>query len=217
MEQPVTESTNGADSIVEVRVGLAECVPEIWRVLELAGSLSLGEVHEVLQVAFGWDDVHLHRFTADDPFARLRPVDGEIPETPQWLPAEWCEEPEDLDEEHCTLEQLLAAGEGAAFYEYDFGDSWLHRLDLVAHRSRNDTDPPARLLAGAGRGPLEDSGGFPGYGQILDVIADPAHPDHANVAEWIAEVTGTQEPYDPAHLDIDAVRTALSDLTKAAR
>ena len=143
----MAESTNGADSIVEVRVRLAECVPEIWRVLELAGSLSLGEVHEVLQVAFGWEDVHLHRFTADDPFARLRPVDVEIPETPQWLPAEWCEEPEDLAEEHSTLEQLLAAGAGAAFYEYDFGDSWLHRLELVARRSRNDADPPARLLS----------------------------------------------------------------------
>jgi hypothetical protein len=40
----------------------------------------------VLQVAFGWEDPHLHRFTPDDPFAPLRPIDGEIPEVQQWLP-----------------------------------------------------------------------------------------------------------------------------------
>lgn len=91
-----------------VRVRLSECDPEIWRLLEVAGSLTLGRVHEVLQTAFGREDVHLHRFTAADPFARLRPVDGEIIEPPQWLPAEWCEEPADLAEEVFSLDQLLA-------------------------------------------------------------------------------------------------------------
>jgi hypothetical protein len=36
-----------------------------------------------LQAAFGWEDTHLHRFTASDPFARLHPVDAEIAEPPQ--------------------------------------------------------------------------------------------------------------------------------------
>ncbi|WP_407070623.1 IS1096 element passenger TnpR family protein [Pseudarthrobacter phenanthrenivorans] len=43
-------------------------------------------MHQVLQAAFGWEDAHLHRFVASDPFAPLRPVDGEFPEVPQWLP-----------------------------------------------------------------------------------------------------------------------------------
>jgi hypothetical protein len=67
-----------------------------------------------------------------------------------------------MAEEDCSLDQLLAAGSGAAFYEYDFGDSWLHRLEVVTRRPRNEDDPPARLLAGGRRGPLEDSGGFRG-------------------------------------------------------
>jgi Plasmid pRiA4b ORF-3-like protein len=79
MEQPVAKMTDGADSLLEVRVRLPECDPAIWRLLELAGSLSLGQVHEILHAAFGWEDAHLHRFTAGDPFARLRPVDGELP------------------------------------------------------------------------------------------------------------------------------------------
>ncbi|MFC9354015.1 plasmid pRiA4b ORF-3 family protein [Arthrobacter sp. NPDC057013] len=216
MEDPAAATADAANSLLEIRVRLPECDPEIWRLLELAGSLSLGQVHEVLQAAFGWEDTHLHRFTAGDPFARLDPVDGEIIEPPQWLPAEWCEEPTDLAEEDCSPDQLLAAGAGGAFYEYDFGDSWLHRLEVVTRRPRNDTNPPARLVDGARRGALEDSGGFPGYGEILDVLADPSHPDHADVADWVAEVTGTGDPYDPDVLDVAAVNRALDACFRAA-
>ena len=106
-------------------------------------------------------------------------------------------------------------GSGAAFYEYDFGDSWLHRLELVTRRPRNEDDPPARLLAGGRRGPLEDSGGFLGYEEILDLLAAPAHPDHVEVSEWVADVTGTDEPYDPDLLDVDAVNGALAGCAKA--
>jgi hypothetical protein len=36
----------------------------LWRRLELASGLFLDEVHEILQVAFGWTDSHLHRFSS---------------------------------------------------------------------------------------------------------------------------------------------------------
>lgn len=90
--------------------------------LEVRGSLTLDQVHQVLQTAFGWEDMHLHRFTADDPFAPLRPVDAGISETVEWLPRQECDEPDDRPEEDLSLGQLLALGGGAAFYEYDFGD-----------------------------------------------------------------------------------------------
>jgi hypothetical protein len=86
---------------------------------------------------------------------------------------------------------------------------------VVTCRPRNEDDPPARPFAGGRRGPLEDSGGFPGYEEILDLLADPAHPDHVEVSEWVADVTGTDEPYDPDLLDVDAVNGALARCAKA--
>jgi hypothetical protein len=170
-----------ADEAIDtlVRVELVDSEPAIWRQFELRDSTALSQVHQVLQAAFGWEDAPLHRFTADDPFAPLRPVAGEIPELPQWLPGQECEEPGDRPEEVLTLDQLFAAGSGAVFYEYDFGDSWLHRLELTSRRPANADTAPARLIDGARRGPLEDSGGFPGYEEIMDALADPSHPDHA--------------------------------------
>jgi hypothetical protein len=197
------------ESILGVRVELVDSEPAIWRQFELRSSLALSQVHQVLQAAFDWEDAHLHRFTASDPFAPLRPVNGEIPEVLQWLPAPECEEPGDRPEEECSLEQLLARGADAAFYEYDFGDSWLHRLELVSRRPAKSGPPSALLVDGARRGPLEDCGGFPGYEEIMDALADPSHPDHADHSAWVAEMTGSDETFDPAFLDIAAVNRAL--------
>jgi hypothetical protein len=195
--------------VLTLRVVLVDSHPEIWRQLEVLGSTPLDQVHRVLQVAFGWEDAHLHRFTDRHPFAPLRLLDGAIPETPQWLPAQWCEDPDDRAEEDFTLEQLLAAGSGTAFYEYDFGDSWLHRLELVSRRPGRETTPPAQLLDGARRGPLEDCGGMPGFEEILDALADPSHPQHREHTAWAAEITGTEEPFDPAFLDIVSINREL--------
>ena len=174
--------------------------------------LTLKQVHRVLQVAFGWEDMHLHRFTTSDPFAPLRPVDGEVPEVLQWLPRQECEEPGDRPEEDFSLDQLLVLGAGAAFYEYDFGDSWLHRLELVSRRSVEEGARPAWLIDGARRGPLEDSGGLPGYEEIMDALDDPDHPDHAEHTAWVADMTGSDEPFDPAFLDIADVNRTLAKL-----
>ncbi|WP_258064541.1 plasmid pRiA4b ORF-3 family protein [Arthrobacter sp. ZGTC131] len=163
------------DSVLELRVELVDSEPAIWRRFEGRGSLALSQVHQVLQAAFGWKDAHLHRFVTCDPFAPLLPVDGEFLEVPQWLPRQWCEEPGDRPEEDCSLDQLLALGSGGAFYEYDFGDSWLHRLELVSRRPEEKDSLPTRLIDGVRRGPLEDSGGFPGYEEIMAALADHLH------------------------------------------
>jgi Plasmid pRiA4b ORF-3-like protein len=134
-----------------------------------------------------------------------------VPEVPQWLPRQACEEPGDRPEEDCSLDQLFTLGSGAVFYEYDFGDSWLHRLELGSRRPSNGDSPPARLIDGARRGPLEDSGGFAGHEEIMDALADPAHPDHAEHSAWVADMSGSDEPFDPAFLDIPAVNRALAD------
>lgn len=46
-----------------VRIDLADTEPPLWRRLELASDLHLDELHDVLQIAFGWTDSHLHQFS----------------------------------------------------------------------------------------------------------------------------------------------------------
>lgn len=46
----------------QIKVSLNGIRPPIWRRLLVPGSFSLKELHDVLQVAVGWTDSHLHQF-----------------------------------------------------------------------------------------------------------------------------------------------------------
>lgn len=63
-----------------------------------------------------------------------------------------CAEPAGLAEEDCSLEQFLPEGSGKAVHEYDFGNSWLHRLELVSRERAGPDSPLAWLVNGSRRG-----------------------------------------------------------------
>ena len=41
---------------------LRDVHPAVWRRVKLADSLSIADLHRVIQLLMGWDDDHLHRF-----------------------------------------------------------------------------------------------------------------------------------------------------------
>jgi hypothetical protein len=88
-------------------------------------------------------------------------------------------------------------------YEYDFGDSWEHEL-LV--EKILPPEPGVRYplcLKGKGACPPEDVGGVWGYDSFLEAIADPKHPEHDDMLEWVGG------EFDPEAFDLDEVNEAL--------
>jgi hypothetical protein len=49
-------------SFYTLNVTLPHIRPKIWRQVRVPGDLSLAGLHEVLQIAFGWENSHLHEF-----------------------------------------------------------------------------------------------------------------------------------------------------------
>jgi hypothetical protein len=41
-----------------------------------------------------------------------------------------------------------------------------------------------RYIGGERNGPPEDCGGILGFHDLLEALADPIHPDHADATEW---------------------------------
>ena len=48
--------------IYQLKVTLQETRPPIWRRLQVDAHTTLPQLHDILQVAMGWTDSHLHRF-----------------------------------------------------------------------------------------------------------------------------------------------------------
>jgi hypothetical protein len=96
-----------------VRVDLKETKPPTWRRLELASDLNLAEVHDIVQVTFGWTDSHLHGFAAGPEFYSA--------EAERYLcPFDVMEgEDEGTPEEQVRLDEVLAEVGDTLAYAYD--------------------------------------------------------------------------------------------------
>ena len=60
-----------------------------------------------------------------------------------------------------------------------------------------------RCLDGKRACPPDDCGGPWGYGDFLDAIADPKHPDHDDKIEWVGG------KFDPEAFDLKKVNKLL--------
>jgi len=79
-------------------------------------AITLDELHEVLQVAIGWTDSHLHQFRTDDAIYTV-PLD------------DWVEDDE-VDERGVRLSGLPTR----FVYAYDLGDGWQHDVEVLGAR-----------------------------------------------------------------------------------
>lgn len=48
--------------VYQLRIWIREISPQIWRRLLVRSDSTIAQLHDTLQIAFGWTDEHLHRF-----------------------------------------------------------------------------------------------------------------------------------------------------------
>ncbi len=167
----------------KLKVTLRRSRPPIWRRLEVDAGVTLAELHDVLQIAMGWTDSHLHQFRRGTKYY------GD-PDLDLGMDRE--------DERRVQLRQVLRRPKERMVYEYDFGDGWEHDIVLEAAGEATDEQASPRVLAGKGACPPEDVGGIGGYYELLEAIRDPTHPDHLDMLEWAG-------PVDPDAFEVDDV------------
>ena len=159
-------------------------------------------MHRVIQTAMGWDNSHMHQFIKGAREVLFRDA-GQIDDGGFSLPG--YVRPPMVDEAKVRLDQVLPEV-GAAFgYEYDFGDSWEHGIEVEEILPRSSDFAGPVCLAGERACPPEDCGGVPGYEDILLLLAQPRKQDDEDDAErreWFAE-------FDPAQFDLAAVNREL--------
>lgn len=188
--RPRRKRVAGQAPVFQIKVGLRDAEPPIWRRLEVSADTSLARLNHVIQLAFGWDNSHLHVF--DTPYGQFGM--GE----------------EQGDESSVALEQVVARVGSKIRYVYDFGDDWDHELVVEKVVDREEAVEYPRCTGGQRAAPPEDCGGMWGYLCLLDALSDPAHPEHEDRMDWM----GLDDPaqFDPAAFEVEAVNRALARL-----
>ncbi|HZC53702.1 MAG TPA: plasmid pRiA4b ORF-3 family protein [Mycobacterium sp.] len=149
---------------VRLQIAMREVVPRVARVIDVPAAITLDELHEVLQVAIGWTDSHLHQFRTDTA-VYAAPFE------------DWDGEPE-LDERGVALSALPAR----FVYAYDLGDGWEHEVEVLG---RGGELPGC--VGGEGACPPEDCGGSYGYTELREALADRRHPEDESTRSWVGD------------------------------
>ncbi len=191
-------SRKNSRQLYQVRIELEESSPTVWRRLLVPSHITLDQLHHVIQVVMGWQNMHYHVFKTIDACCFTEP--------------EALEEGFDnwFDETDVVLSDLLHNKANKLTYEYDFGDSWSHLITLekvLPLIGQHEAD--ILCLAGESACPPEDCGGIPGYENLIQILEDPSDTEYEETLSWLGV-----ESFDPAHFDTERCNNRLQMMLK---
>ncbi|KAF0124399.1 MAG: plasmid pRiA4b ORF-3 family protein [Elusimicrobia bacterium] len=177
------------DTVFQFKVTLTGSRPPVWRRIQVPGSYTFYDLHLAIQNAMGWTDSHLHAFELD---GGPRPLRIESP----YAADELFEEAADFTTEAALSKYL---GEGArAVYEYDFGDGWLHNVELEKILPKAPGADYPLCLEGRRACPPEDCGGLGGYGDCVRLAGGEMpfedEAENERLKDWLGD-------WDPGEFD----------------
>lgn len=170
----------GSGTFYTMKIVLRESDPPVWRRVQVPDCL-LADLHEVIQVAMGWENYHLHEFV----ISKLR---FQAP-PPEDMPFAF-----DLGDSISTEEALLSdvipprkPRQRKPFeftYIYDFGDYWEHAIQVEKIENLEEGSLFPVCLYGERACPPEDCGGVWGLAELLYAMKHPNDPEYQERLEW---------------------------------
>ena len=100
-------------------IKLIDTDPLITRTFKVSSESSMYVLHHIIQVVMGWKNYHLYQFEVGD----LVIADKRLWDEEEMGPI--------TDVKDVSLGEVFTKVGTTAVYEYDFGDGWMHHLELV--------------------------------------------------------------------------------------
>lgn len=181
---------SSSSNVIQIKVTLTETNPVIWRQILVPATISFFNLHHIIQISMGWKNYHLFEFAIGD--YRIGFID---------------DEPEDsdsiADSKKVTIDLLLTKEKFVFKYIYDFGDSWVHSVEVekIDEEIRDKIYPVC--IDGNFNCPPEDCGGIPGYYNLLNILRNKNDPEYKDMKNWVGR------RYDPEKLNLNNINKEL--------
>ena len=209
-------SAQVAEQIYELRITLCDTKPPIWRRVAVPADITLGQLHDVIQIAMGWANSHLHLFIQYRPATKQAANDLALASAKHEFDCDadarfrrqtFGPTGYDLDAENenkAILDDVLPDVKSKLDYIYDLGDGWEHSVEVQKIYEAEPNVAYPKCLAGKKACPPEDCGGVWGYCEMLEALPDSEHERHEELVEWIGA-------FDPDAFDPDEVNQMLTE------
>ncbi len=201
----VDEDENETDAFLtttfQLKVQLSNIKnPTVWRRIKVPAGFTFNELHETIQLGFGWTNSHLFMFSPNG-FGSSPVI------TNTQYDAGNDGQGRQLDAESVLLSEIFKVEQQHFSYIYDFGDSWEHKITLEKIIEEPSYFP--ECTGGKGKCPPEDCGGIWGYENLKEILADRKHPEYKEMAQWLG--LKKNETWDPAEFDIVETAEILAE------
>ena len=185
MAKKSTRRPRLGSKVYRLKVSLRGAKPPIWRRLLVKDNTGLHRLHLIIQDAMGWQNSHLYHFDT-----------GEIRYT-EYFDDDFIDDAE-KPASSTRLGDLGLQDGDVLWYVYDFGDDWLHEVEVeqISPFERGAGYP--RCLAGRRACPPEDCGGVYGYDRMLSALRSKSDPERREYLEWLGR------DWDPDEFDQQA-------------
>ena len=156
--------------IYELKITLSGIKPSICRTIQIEENRTFFELHVAIQIAFGWENSHMHIFEIGDDRIGMSEFDE-------------FEDDHTIEEKTIRLFQTGLNEKDKFEYIYDFGDHWLHEIQLTKILEPKKTFYP-KCIKGAMNRPPEDCGGIYGFEDFKEIMGNRKHPEFKEMKTW---------------------------------
>ena len=170
--------------------------PLVTRTFKVSSESSMYVLHHIIQVVMGWNNYHLYQFEVGE----LVIADKRLWDEEEMGPI--------TDVKDVSVGEVFTKVGIAAVYEYDFGDGWMHRLELVDRSIHPTQEVLPLVISGENACPPEDCGGIHGYKELLEVLKNPKNPEYRVTKVWVGST------FNPTKFNVDVCNKELGKLNK---
>ena len=158
------------------------------RKIRVGANITFERLHKIIQAAYNWRESHPYQF-----LLFKNGDEGEKPSVEVVTDKEMAMNPKAAKLAHRAKLGEYLNEHKYLMYIYDFGDEWMHYIDVTDSLEDSRDDLPL-LLEGENEAPPEDCGGPEGFEDFLKTIGKGRGGEYREMMEW-AESQGW-ERYD---------------------
>lgn len=185
--------------IYQLKIEIKGSQPPIWRRIQVANNTTFSELHDIIQIAFGWkdEDEYEYEFTINK--TRVYDFGAEL---------DMGDDPGRRDSMETMLDDHVSLINKQFTYTYNLENRWEHAI-LLEKIISDERDIKHPVCIGGERAcPPDDCGGILVYQSMLDALSDKNHHQHKFIKKQLGK------NWDAGFFNIEHVNNSLQQYAR---